>query len=333
MQTVADDVLFASALDVDRSGVVPESHWDRLAAEGLYGLAAPPDLGGPGLQLPEIIEGLEIMVGGCLATAFTWTQHHGVVARLTTSPNTELRDELLADLCAGRVRSGVAFAGVVPDPPRMQATQVDGGWRFTGDAPFVSGWDIVQVLMVSAGDVETGDVVSAIVPAEHQPGVTAVDRLDLVAADATNTVALRLDDLFVADDRVAAREPRDAFLGALHFAARINGALPLGLVRRCVRLLDEAGQAEAAEGLQQTCDAVRDRLDAGFGDPPLLMVARAEAAELAVRAASTLVAAGGGPSLDRSQHAQRLAREAIFTLVAASRPPLKAALVERLSSP
>jgi hypothetical protein len=62
------------------------------------------------------------------------------------------------------------------------------------------------------------------------------------------------------------------------------------------------------------------------------MLARAEAAELAVRAASALVAAGGGPSLDRSHEAQRLAREAIFTLVAASRPELKAALVERLST-
>lgn len=332
VRTVADDVLFAAALDVDRTGVVPESHWQRLAGEGFYGLASPPQLGGPGLQLPEIIEGLEIMSGGCLATAFTWAQHHGVVTRLATTPNAALRDELYADLTSGRLRAGVAFAGVVPDPPRMQATRSDGGWHFTGDAPFVSGWNIVQVLMVSAGDVETSDVVGAIVPAEQQPGVTSVDRLELVAADASNTVALRLDDLFVPDDRVVSREPRADFLAGLHFAARINGALPLGLVRRCVRLLDDAGQVEPAGRLQAQCDAVRGRLDGGLGDPPALMRARAEAAELAVRAASALVAAGGGPSLDRSHQAQRLAREAIFTLVAASRPELKAALVERLST-
>jgi alkylation response protein AidB-like acyl-CoA dehydrogenase len=332
MHAVADDVLFAAALDVDRTRRIPETHWQRLADEGFYGLASPPELGGPGLQLPEIIEGLEAMTSGCLATAFTWAQHHGVVARLATTPNTALRDELYADLTSGRVRAGVAFAGVIPDPPRMQAIRADGGWSFTGEAPFVSGWGIVRVLMVSAGDVDTGDVIGAIVPAGPQPGVTSVNRIDLVATDASNTVALRLDGLFVPDDRVVSRESRTEFLGGLHFAARINGAIPLGLVRRCVRLLDDAGQVEPAARLQARCDAVRGRLDAGLGEPPALMLARAEASELAVRAASALVTAGGGPSLDRAQHAQHLAREATFTLVAAGRPELKAALVDRLTA-
>ena len=51
VRVVADEVLFPAALEVDRSGIIPESHWDRLAAEGMYGLAAPPDLGGPSCSL------------------------------------------------------------------------------------------------------------------------------------------------------------------------------------------------------------------------------------------------------------------------------------------
>ena len=58
------------------------------------------------------------MAGGCLATTFTWVQHHGVVRALSETENVPLRDELLPDAVAGRVRAGVAFAGVVPDPPR-----------------------------------------------------------------------------------------------------------------------------------------------------------------------------------------------------------------------
>jgi alkylation response protein AidB-like acyl-CoA dehydrogenase len=332
MRRVAHDVLFASVIEVDREGKVPESHWARLAEEGFYGLAAPTDFGGPGLELAEITEGLEVMASGCLATTFTWVQHHPVVMGLSFTENAALRDELLEDAVAGRVRCGIAFAGVVPDPPRMRATRVDGGWRFSGDAPFVSGWDIIHQLQVSAGDVETNDVVAGIIAAEEQPGIAEVQRLSLVAADATNTVRLVLDDLFVPDDRVVFRITRADFLANQLFGARFNGTMPLGLIRRCVTLLEDAGQAGAAERLHAQCDRVRERLDAGLGDPPGLLAARAEGADLAVRAASALVAAGGGPSLLRSHHAQRLAREATFLLVAASRPDLKQLLVDRFTS-
>jgi alkylation response protein AidB-like acyl-CoA dehydrogenase len=291
VRVVADEVLFPAALEVDRSGVIPASHWDRLAAEGMYGLAAPPDLGGPGLQLPEIIEGLT----------------------------------------SGRIRSGVAFAGVIPDPPRMRAARTADGWRLSGDAPFVSGWGIVQRLQVSAGDVETGDVLAVVVEAREQPGITSIERQSLVAADATNTVSLRLDDLVVTDDRVVSRAPRAEFLANQIFAARINGTLPIGLVTRCCRLLEEAGQGEAADRIRTERDIVRDRLDAGLADVRAMVAARADGAQLALRAAAALVTAGGGPSLVETSHAQRLAREAVFTLVAASRAELKRELLVRFS--
>jgi alkylation response protein AidB-like acyl-CoA dehydrogenase len=332
VHALPDDVLFPAAMDVDRTGVVPDSHWQCLADEGLYGLAAPPERGGPeGVGFPELLEVLETMAGGCLATTFTWIQHHGVVRTLSDTANETLRDELLADAVAGRVRAGVAFAGVVPDPPRMRATRVEDGWMLTGDGPFVSGWGIIHVLQISAGDVETGDVIAGIAVAKEQPGITSVERLTLVAADATNTVSLRLDDFFLPDDRVVSRVPRADFLANQILGARFNGTVPLGVVRRCVRLLDSAGRGEAAARLQAECDAVRGRLDAGLADLPLMVAARADAAQLAVRAASTLVAAGGGDSLVSSNHAQLLAREAIFTLVAASRAELKRELLDRYS--
>jgi alkylation response protein AidB-like acyl-CoA dehydrogenase len=333
VRALADDVLFPAALEVDRTGVVPASHWEQLAAGGMYGMAAPPDLGGPGLDLPEIVEGLETMAGGCLATTFTWIQHHGLVMGLTSSPNAALRDELFADIVTGRTRAGVAFAGVIPDPPRVQAVRVRDGWRFSGDAPFVSGWGIVHLLQVSAGDVETGDIIGAVVEARTQPGITSVDRQHLVAANATNTVSIRFDDLVVPDDRVVSRVSRPDFLANQIFGARINGTLPLGLVSRCCRLLDEAGQVDAAARLGAERDLVRGRLDAGLADITAMVSARADAAQLALRAAAALVTAGGGPSLVDVDHAQRLAREAIFTLVAASRAELKRELLHRFSHP
>ena len=52
-----------------------------------------------------------------------------------------------------------------------------------------------------------------------------------------------------------------------------------------------------------------------------------------MRAGAALVVAGGGPSLRVDHQAQRLAREALFVLVAASRAEVKRLLLDDLSTP
>ncbi|WP_214404875.1 acyl-CoA dehydrogenase family protein [Pseudonocardia lacus] len=327
---LADDVLFPAAGEVDRTGRVPESHFERLAHEGFYGLAAPAEAGGPGLEFAEVLRVLETLAGGCLATTFTWIQHHGVVLGLVGTPNTALRERYLAAAVRGDLRCGVAFAGVVPTPPRMRATRRPGGWRLSGQAPFVSGWGCIDLVQVSAVDDESGDVLGALLAAEQCAGLTASPPLDLVAAQATSTVSLTVRDLDVPDDRIVGRTPRPAFLAGQVFGSRINGSLPLGLVQRSATLLDEAGAPDAATRLRTACDAVRAALDAGLADPASMPAARARGSELAVRATSALVAAVGSASVLRAGDAQRLAREAVFTLVAASRPEMREDLVRRL---
>jgi alkylation response protein AidB-like acyl-CoA dehydrogenase len=323
--------LFPAALAVDRTGHVPDTHWEALAQAGLYGIAAPADAGGPGLDLPQIIEILETMAGGCLATAFTWVQHHGMLASVAATTNQALRDEIVPGAITGQIRGGVAYAGAVPVPPRMRAQRESGGWRLSGHAPFVSGWGIIDVIQISAGDVETGDIVAGLVNAEVQPGITTVTAQPLFVADASQTVALDVDGLFIPDDRVVSRVPRADFMANQNFGSRLNATLPLGLVGRCARLLDDAGESAAATALRAEADAIRERLDAGLGDATTLLRARADGCELATRAAGALVAARGGPSLLRSDPAQLLARSALFTLVAASRPELKRSLIDRMS--
>jgi alkylation response protein AidB-like acyl-CoA dehydrogenase len=330
-RTIADDVLFPAALDVDRSGTIPDSHWQALADAGLYGIAAPAELGGPGLQFPELVAILELVAGGCLATAFTWVQHHGALASISASVNTPLRDELVPDLVAGRVRAGVAFAGAVPIPPRMQAERLTDGWRLTGHAPFVSGWGVIDVLQISAVDADSGDIIAGIVPAAPAPGITAVTPQPLFVADATRTVSLDVDGLAIPDDRVVSRVTRADFMANQNFGSRLNGTLPIGVTLRCAQLLAASGRTTEAEAITADANAIRGRLDAGLGDSAALLEARADGAELALRAASTVVASTGGDALLRTSAAQLLARNAIFTLVAASRPELKRSLVERLS--
>lgn len=331
-RSIADSVLFPAALEVDRTGVIPPSHWQHMADAGLFGLAVPAELGGPDVDLPQFLTVLEVLTGGCLATAFTWAQHNGLVLQLAMSENAELRERLLRELASGRIRGGVAFAGVIPDPPRMSARRVDGGWLLSGFAPFVSGWGSIGALSVSAGDVETGDIVVGLITPEPGPGIADVHVHDLVAANATATVSLRLDDLFVGDGQMVGRTPRASFLANQAIGIRVNGTFPLGIALRCARLLADLGRNDEAQRLVSAADEVRSRLDAGLADPDSLIAARSDGADLAVRSANCLIAARGGSALLRTEPAQLLARWAMFTLVAASRAALKEALVQRYSA-
>nr|WP_225953399.1 acyl-CoA dehydrogenase family protein [Kibdelosporangium phytohabitans] len=321
-QWIADTVLFPDARAVDESGVIPESHFRLLAAEGLYGIARPD----AGLEFETIVGVIEALAGGCLATTFTWIQHHAAVIGLANTTNTALRAEYFDDFTSGRRRSGVAFAGALANPPRLRATKADGGWVFDGDAPFVSGWGIVDAIQLSGNAGDT--IVNVLVDAK---GLGARP-YELVSLQATATVRLEFDNAFIPDARVVGAVPVEQFLGTQHFGARLNGAMPVGLARRCVRLIEERGRTGAAAALSDQIVSVRAGLDAGLADPAAMFGARAAASELAYRAAGAVVVAEGAPGVIVGGHGQRLVREALFTLVAGSRAPMKDALLDVLTA-
>ena len=335
-RVVAADVLLPAADEVDATATIPEGHFRALADAGLYGLAASPELGGPDVPFEDFLGIVETLAGACLTTTFTWMQHHGVVRGLAGTANVALRERHLAGAVRGTTRSGVAFAGAIPQPPELWATRVDGGWRLDGAAPLVTGWGIVDLLLVSARDAATADadddharVVSVLVPARTAAGVT-VHPLDLAAANGSRTVRLDVDGWSVGDDTVVATPTRAEFLAARHASARVNGCLALGVAGRCAALVEEAGEPGAAEALRKTLGAVRDDLDAGLADADRMPPARAAASELAVRAAATLTVAVGSRAIVGRHPARRLAREAAFTLVAAGRPEIRTELLGAL---
>ncbi|HEY3751906.1 MAG TPA: acyl-CoA dehydrogenase family protein [Pseudonocardiaceae bacterium] len=329
---VADGVLFPAAAEVDRTGVIPDSHFALLAAEGFYGLFAPREAGGPGLEFAEALRVIETLAGGCLTTTFTWLQHHGIVMALLMTPNAALRTRLLDAAVRGEVRGGGAFSGVVHNPPRVRATRRPGGWSVSGRVPFVSGWGIVDLLHVSAVDETTDEVVSGLVAAHPGPGIAAVEPLTLVAGQATNTVSLGLRDLVLPDEQVTTRTDRAVFLAGLAVGLRVDSALALGVTDRAVRLLAEADPA-VADALRGEQHELRDRFDGALGEPDRLPALRAACSELTQRACTALVVASGAAGLLAGHPAQRLAREALFTLVVASRPAVRSALLGRLAGP
>jgi len=319
---IADDVLFPAAMAVDEADTLPVWQLDALAAAGLYGIFGPAEAGGLSLDFPAVCAVVEELAGGCLATAFVWIQHFGLLgALLDDDAPAHLRDRWLGPACRGELRGGIALAGLLPGPPVLRARAVGDGWLLDGAAPWVTGWGLVDVLLVSArGPGDT--IVTVLLDAVEQPGLT-IARQRLAAVHASATVRLDLADVLVPDGRLvgqASFAPSGSLAGP---ALRVNGSLALGLAGRCGRLL-------GASPLDAELDECRRRLD--LAGTETIQTARAAAAELALRASAALVVHDGSRSITRDQHAQRLAREALFLLVFGSRPGIKAELLRRLGA-
>jgi alkylation response protein AidB-like acyl-CoA dehydrogenase len=326
---IADEVLFPAAAEVDRAPRVPVGQLELLAAAGLYGAAAPASVGGADLSLPEFGLVVEALAGGSLATAFVWAQHHGLVRTLAgLPPSSPLRADWLAALAAGACKAGAAYGGLLPGPPRLRATpNPAGGWVLSGESPWVTGWGLVDLLHVAARAPD-GTVVWQIVDAVERPGLRATP-LRTVAADAASTVRLEFAGLPVPEGRATLVEPYEV-PGVSGPPLRSNGSLALGVAGRCVALLPPGRAADELAAELAACRAALDEA-AGAGDPEAMPVARAAAAELAVRAAAALTVSTGAAAALAGSTADRLTREALFLLVFGSRPQIKTALLDRLA--
>ncbi len=318
---LAGQLLFPAAMDVDASDRVPAGHLDALAAAGFYGLPGPPGHGGMGADLALTCSVIEILAGGCLATTFVWLQHHSAVRAAAAAPAGSAGAAWLGPLCRGERRAGVALAGVLPGPPLLRARRAAGGYVLDGTAPWVTGWGMIDTLYVTARD-EQDNVVAVLLPVPEGPAVTA-EPLRMVAVTASSTVQLRFDGLFVPADRVTSVAPHREWLGRDPDRLRPNGSLALGVAARCCSMIGPSP-------LDGELAARRAALDTA--PPQAMPAARAGASELAMRAAAALVTVQGSRAILAGQHAQRLAREALFLLVFASRPAIKENLSRRLTA-
>lgn len=328
---VAEEILFPAAMSVDAADRIPADHLDALASAGLYGLAGPTPTGETRADGATFARVIEVMSSGCLATTFVWLQHHSAVRALAASGNAALRDQWLSRLCQGARRAGIALGGARPGPPLLRARPVPGGYVLDGSAPWVTGWDMIDVIQTLARD-DAGNVVAALLPAQVSGTLTAL-RLPLVAVNASRTVELTFTAHFAPADLVTGVIPHAQWLARDAGGLRPNGSLSLGVASRCCQLLAQVADqgdplAAGARSLAGELVARRAALDSASSEE--MPAARAAASAFAFQAAGALAAAAGSHAILTGEHPQRLAREALFLLVFGSRPAIKEQLTALL---
>jgi alkylation response protein AidB-like acyl-CoA dehydrogenase len=320
---IADEILFPAAMNVDVGILDPAGHLDLLAAEGFYGLAAPPGVGTLKLSgLPAACQVVEELASGSLTTTFIWMQHHTALLAAAASGVPGISERWLEPLATGRHRAALAIGATVRQgPASLRAAPVDGGYLFDGEAPWVTGWGLTDTLYASARTADDS-ALSALLDAQASDTLR-VEPLEMVAVQASRTVRATFDRHFVAADRVTGILPRQQWTKPNPGTLRFNGSLALGVASRCARLTRDATLA----GQVGRCREALDSADAE-GMPS----ARAAASELALRAAGVLSVATGSHAVLLDNHAQRFLREAMFLLVFGLRPSIREALLGRLTS-
>ena len=103
-----------------------------------------------GVDLKTAGDVRERLASGCLTTTFVWLQHTTPVLELTASKNRALREAWLPELCAGRLRAGIGLGGLHQGSAGLQARPVEGGWLVSGTAPYVTGWGLLDVVLIAA---------------------------------------------------------------------------------------------------------------------------------------------------------------------------------------
>ncbi|MEA2704966.1 MAG: hypothetical protein QOD63_2911 [Actinomycetota bacterium] len=307
----------------DQADAVPRGHLRLLAQSGLNNL-----LDVPPSSVREIYEDL---AGACGVTFFVWVQHHAPVRLLATSSNVGLQQRILPELLSGQQLAGIAFAYLRRlGPPAVTARRVRGGILVDGEAPWVTSWGLADVFAVAAR--LDGDVVFFLLPGRATPAVKPSAPLALAAMNASCTVRLTFDGLFVPDDDVISVTPVDQW----RLTDRIATAKPhpavFGVIRTCCRLLGAQGKALDEERVEcrKLSYALADDPRTDDAHLARMVEARAWSYEVALRAAGALVASAGGRAMQRSHPAQRLLREAAFFSIQAQSADLRSATLDRL---
>ncbi len=344
-QRAADETLFPNAQDVDRSDRIPERNLAALADAGLFGLVGPAARGGLDLDARSARRAMAAVGSGCGATFFVWVQHHGVVRALRSSTNDALVDAHLADLCAGRILAGTAFAHVRrTGPSAISATRIDDGWRLDGHAPWATSWGLADWFSIAAESGD-GELVWALVPGRGAHGVTAT-ALALPVFGATATVSLRFEGCVVPDDQIIAVETAEQWRRADRRHASLGQPAVLGVAERARRLLADERDGDAARAADALAveldirwgldDDLVDALASGNDDVADVITAasdhRAACLDLARRSTTALLAAVGGRGMDLAHPAQRLAREADFYVIQAQTTDGRAATLRSVAS-
>lgn len=320
---------------IDREGFYPQAYLRELGALGGFGAVAGAE--GP-YQLDLVRQiGITTQVGAvCGSTAFlVWCQST-CAWYLQHAPVAVTRERYLGRVAAGTLLAGTGMSNTVKhlagiEKIRLQARRVDDGYVVNGVLPWVSNVGPEHLIIVAA-EVASGGYLMLAVEATSA-GVSLHTCPDFAGMEGSRTFNVRFKEVAIGESNVLAHPAQFAALMRRIKAGFVLGqaGMAFGVVEGSLKSVRESNVSHAQINgflddqeiqLQSELDALRGwalslARQAQLGDTPMLPVLklRAQASELALRAANSAVLHAGARGYLMRHPAQRLLREAVFTAI------------------
>ncbi|GAB5441581.1 MAG: acyl-CoA dehydrogenase family protein [Fuerstiella sp.] len=290
----------------------------------------PVQYGGLDLGPVDLLEGLQQLASACLVSTFVWTQRSAAVRRIATSPNEAAKEKLLPALRDGSLFATVGISHLTTSgqhlqQPLVQASETDDGFVLNGLVPWATGATRADRL-VTGGTLSDGRQILAALPTS-QPGVDVQSPVQLMALNASQTGAVKLNDVEVfAEDVLHGPVEKVMQQGTGGGAGSLGtSTLAIGATSGSLRQLSD--EATRRPELQEFVTALTDDRDslaaqisqAAAGTHPAgenaVEQIRRQANSLVLRAAQTWLAATKGAGYVAGHPAERAVRESMFFLV------------------
>jgi alkylation response protein AidB-like acyl-CoA dehydrogenase len=207
VRAYAQERLRPNSAAFEAAGAYPDGLVAELAELGLMGMTAPEEVGGAGADFVSYALALiELAAGdGALSTILS-IQNSLIVAGLLQKGTEAQKARFLPDLVSGRMIGAFALteadAGSDASAIRTRARRVDGGWKISGAKQFITSGRIAGlVIAFVVTDPEAGKRgISAFLVPTDRPGY-AVDKVEhKLGLGASDTCAIRFEEVFVEDD-------------------------------------------------------------------------------------------------------------------------------------
>tara|TARA_R110000782_G_scaffold78293_1_gene155807 strand:- start:2257 stop:3384 length:1128 start_codon:yes stop_codon:yes gene_type:complete len=237
----------------------PAGLFEELAGLGLMGVTAPEQWGGAALDtISYALALIELAAGDGALSTIVSIQNSLIVGGLLKLGTQAQQERFLPDLVAGRMVGAFALteadAGSDASALRTRAEQVPGGWKLNGAKQFITNGAIAGLAIVFAvTDPQAGKrgISAFLVPTDREG--YSVDKVEhKLGQAASDTCAIRFEDLFIEDDLVFGD-----IGGGYRIALSNLEAGRIGIAAQSV------GMAQAA--LEIAVQYARDR--ASFGKP------------------------------------------------------------------
>lgn len=294
----------------------PDGLFEEIAGLGLMGMVAPATVGGAGADYVSYALALtEIAAAdGALSTIIS-IQNSLLVGGLLKEGSAEQKARFLPGLISGKMIGAFALtetdAGSDAAAIRTRAIKVDGGWKLTGAKQFITSGKIGGLAMVFAvTNPEAGKKgISGFLVPTDTPGYS-VDKVEnKLGQAASDTCAIRFDDMFVEDALLFGAEGR-----GLNIALANLEQGRIGIAAQCVGMAQAAIEIAVAYARERKSmgKPIIEHQAVGFRLADL--TTRLEAArQLVLHAASCKDA--GLPCLKEASQAKLFASEAAEAIV------------------